>query len=362
MKFVDDKQVYHILQNLTNLEISFIEYSKSPKNYNDYKTYEEYFNNYIIKSQNLSRFYFPFALNSVKLPKHITDVGIITDGMNIISGYDFSAAKQFNFPNALRHKCNYYTLIYLTEGHGALHLDDQSFTLNAGDFYLVPSGVYYALETSLESICICLNLRNSFVAAEYKSIFQEHPMITSFIANSLAANHTMTYLALHTKENEAIRTFVLTIFAEYINQDKYSNSTMKSYLTLLFAAILRDENTTMDSSVKVSRHDQQYQQIVTYLKQNYQTASLSTLSEHIHFSKQYICKIVKEKTGDTFNSLLTGIRLNMVEQYLIDTNLTLDEISYLCGFATPSHLSRVFKNHHGVSPSVYKKEYALKHA
>lgn len=361
MKFVDNRQIYYILRNLTNLEISFMDYSKFPKDYNKYQTYEEFFNNYIIKSQNLSRFYFPLALNTANLPKNITDIGDITDRMNIVSGYDFSAAKLFNFPNALRHKCNYYTLIYIMEGDGTLNLDDRSFKMNTGDFYLIPSGVYYALETSLECICICLNLRNSFIASEYKNIFQEDPMITNFIGKSLAAEHTMTYLVLHTKDNESVKTLVLTIFAEYINQEKYSNNTMKNYLSLLFATILRDQNTTMESSVKVTRHDQQYQQIVNYLKQNYQTANLTALADHIHFSKQYICKIVKEKTGDTFNTLLIKIRLDMVEQYLLDTNLTLEDISYLCGFTAPSHLSSVFKNHYGMAPSVYKKEYAMKH-
>lgn len=360
MDLVDNGQVYNILQNLMNLEISFIEYSKSPKNYNNYQTYVEYFNSYMIKSQNLSRFYFPIALDSIKLPDHITDIGDITDSMNIITGFDFSIAKLFNFPYALRHKCNYYSLIYTMEGHGVLHLDDQSFDMKTGDFYLIPSGIHYALETSLETICICLNLRNSFVSSEYKNIFQEDPVIISFIAKSLATEHTMTYLALHTKENRTVKTLVLSIFSEYINQNKYSNNMMKNYLSLLFATILRDEHTTIDSSVKVTRHDQQYQQIVNYLKQNYQTATLTALAEHIHFSKQYICRIVKEKTGDTFNTLLIKIRLDMVEQYLIDTDLTLEDISYLCGFSAPSHLSKVFKNHYGMSPSAYKKEHSMK--
>lgn len=53
MKLIDGTQVYHILQNLNNLEISFMEYSRSQKNFLKYDTYLEFFDNYIIKSQNL---------------------------------------------------------------------------------------------------------------------------------------------------------------------------------------------------------------------------------------------------------------------------------------------------------------------
>lgn len=248
------------------------------------------------------------------------------------------------------------TLLYLMEGSGSLHLDDRSFDLQDGDFYLIPSGVYYAIETSLESICIFLNLRTSFIAAEYRSVFMEDPMLTGFLTQSLAAEQGMTWLALHTKENEAVRDLVLTLFAEYINQDKYCNHTMKHYLSLLFAAILRDGRTTVDSPAKTTRRDRQFQQIAAWLKQNYPTASLSALAEQIHFSKQYICRIVRKKTGGTFQALLLEIRLDMARQYLTDTALTLEEISCLCGFASSSHLSRVFRNRFGMPPSVYRKE------
>lgn len=58
MKLIDGTQVYHILQNLNNLEISFMEYSRSQKNFLKYDTYLEFFDNYIIKSQNLPDFIF----------------------------------------------------------------------------------------------------------------------------------------------------------------------------------------------------------------------------------------------------------------------------------------------------------------
>ena len=359
MKTLDIQQTRNILQNLTNLEISYMEYSKSPKDFVKYQNFLEYFNNYIIKSKNLFRFYFPAALSPETLPSQkISDLGEISEAINIVPGYDFSAVKQFNFPNALRHKCNYYTLVYLYEGSGQLILDENTFQMQAGDFYLVPPGVYYAIQPTLDSLCICMNLRQSFVAAEYKNIFHEDPLITRFITNSLAPEHTMTYLAIHTGESEMVQTLVLAIFTEYINQDKFSNATMKNMLSLMFALILRNDKTAMDASIKTTRLDQQYQQIIQYLKQNYQTADLSSLSEHIHFSKQYICKIVKEKTGDTFNTLLMNIRLEMVEQYLLESDLTLENIAYLCGFTAPSHLSKVFKNHYGMSPSSYRKEHA----
>ena len=57
----------------------------------------EYFNNYIIKSKKLYRFYFPADLTNETIPstKKISDLGEITDSMNILPGYDFSVVKYF---------------------------------------------------------------------------------------------------------------------------------------------------------------------------------------------------------------------------------------------------------------------------
>ena len=356
MAILDVRRVYNILQNLNNLEISYMEYSQQPRNFSEYQTYMDYFNNFVLRSKDLYRFYFPVPLSAKKLPKYISDIGDVTDVLSIMPGYDFSASKMFNFPGALRHRCNYYSLLYQMEGSGTLTLGNRQHELQAGDFYLVSPEIYYSLEIELEGLCICLNLRRSFIAAEYKSIALENPQLIRFIVDSLASDSSVQYAALHTCGGENINSLVLSIFAEYINQDEYSNISMRNYLSLLFAAILRSPDTRLESSAKVTRLDEQFHLIETYLKKNFQTANLTELSDTIHFSKQYICRIVKEKTGDTFNTLLIRTRLQMVVQYLLETDLPLEEIAYLCGFSAASHMSRTFKNEYGRTPSAYRSE------
>ena len=354
MTTLNANQVYNILQNLMNLEISYMEYSSEALDFSAYQTYMDYFNNYALRSKNLYRFYFPISLKSQSLPEHISDMGDVTDALNILSGYDFSVCKLFNFPAVLRHKCNYYTLMYQMEGNSKLNLDCGDFELNPGDFYLVPADVYYSIQASLEGLCICFNLRRTFISTEYNSFALGNPQLTRFLLDSLNSDDATQYVAIHTEGGEDINNLVLSIFAEYINQDEYSNVSMRSYLSLLFAEILRNPGTKIESSTKITHLDEQFHQIEMYLKKNYQTTNLTEISNTIHFSKQYICRIVKKKTGDTFNTLLIRTKLNMVAQYLVDTDLNLEEISWLCGFSAASHMSRAFKNEFGVTPSAYR--------
>ena len=356
MKLTAREQVYHILQNLNMLEISYLEYSRGEKNFVKYSTYIEYFNNYVIRSHNLSRFYFPFPQDpNIKIPQFVSDLEEITDHDMIFPGYDFSISKNFNFPSNVRHKCNYYTLICLVEGNAHLELDTESFDLKPGDFYLIPPSVYYSIASEQESICLFLDMRHSFVAAEYHDIFLEDATLTGFICQSLEPDSSMTYLAAHTCIPDLTKELLMDIYAEYINQDKYSSHVMKHYLSLLFTRILRDPGTQIESSAKVSRTDRHYQQLLDYLKQNYRTADLSSAASEINFSRQYVCRIVREKTGNTFNTLLKSIRLEMAAKYLTDTDLSLENIAWMCGFSAASHLSRVFKERYNCTPSAYRR-------
>lgn len=355
MEHVTREQIYHALRNLSLVEVSYTEYSHTKLDYEKYQTYFDYFNHHVLRSHNLSRFYFPIPLSrDAKIPKSVTDWGVISEKMTILPGFDMAVTKMFNFPDSTRHCCDYYTMIYLMEGSGRLDLDEGSFTLNPGDFYLIPAGVYYGATSVPESICVYFDLRRSFLSAEYKAIFQDDARLSDFFVESLKNESTMTYLAIHTDNSQIIRNRVLDVFAEYINQYKFCNAAMKNYLALLMTSILRNPNTAIDSSVAISHLEQQYRQVLEYLKQNYQTASLDEIAEQLHFSKQYICKIVKSASGKTFQTLLMEIRLQMVADYLRETALPMESIAELCGFSTAAHLSRSFKNAYGMPPSAYR--------
>ena len=48
-------------------------------------------------------------------------------------------------------------------------------------------------------------------------------------------------------------------------------------------------------------------------------------------------------------------RLNKAKEALINTDLSILDISYMVGFENPSHFSRIFKEHFGFSPSTIRQ-------
>ena len=71
-----------------------------------------------------------------------------------------------------------------------------------------------------------------------------------------------------------------------------------------------------------------------------------------------LSKQIAGMTGTTFSKLLSSIRVEKASDYLIYTDLTLDEIAGLCGFVDASHVSKHFAQRVGITPMQYRKIYS----
>jgi AraC-like DNA-binding protein len=70
-------------------------------------------------------------------------------------------------------------------------------------------------------------------------------------------------------------------------------------------------------------------------------------------------KIFKEYTGISPGQYHLSLRIRQAKELLINTNLSIKEISYRLGFESIFYFSRVFKSKTGINPTEYKNGPAL---
>ncbi|MBT5228719.1 MAG: AraC family transcriptional regulator [Methylococcales bacterium] len=61
-----------------------------------------------------------------------------------------------------------------------------------------------------------------------------------------------------------------------------------------------------------------------------------------------------QKEGTTLRAILNDLRHELADKYILDSNLNLNEISFLLGFSEFSSFSRAFKRWTGLSPRAYR--------
>ena len=86
---------------------------------------------------------------------------------------------------------------------------------------------------------------------------------------------------------------------------------------------------------------------------NNEQFSLSLLSDSIGISITHFNRKLKKLTGISGGKLIRAIRLNHAANLLSSHSMNIAEVAYEVGFKEPTHFTRSFKRHFGVSPSGY---------
>ena len=78
------------------------------------------------------------------------------------------------------------------------------------------------------------------------------------------------------------------------------------------------------------------------------------LVELAGFSAGHLCRTIRAHYGMTPTSFVIDLRLRHAEMLLATTSTSLTEISYRCGFSSPSYFSKSFRSSRGESPRDFR--------
>ncbi len=95
--------------------------------------------------------------------------------------------------------------------------------------------------------------------------------------------------------------------------------------------------------------------VLEYMNLHYKDAlSLDTLAEEAGVSRFHFVRLFKEKVGFTPHRYLVKIRMEAAAALLRDTDLSVKEIAFACGYQSAAHFSAAFQKYFSQSPRLYR--------
>lgn len=143
------------------------------------------------------------------------------------------------------------------------------------------------------------------------------------------------------------------IFDEIQKPDGYSNQII---LNLMFNSLLqigRHSQPMTEHMQAMNALDRIRQDIETHFDQ---PVILSDLAERADLSISHFCARFKELFGCGAIEYLIEQRMTQAAYYLYDRNLKIQDIAARVGYDDVFHFSKMFKKHHGISPSQLRKQ------
>ena len=95
--------------------------------------------------------------------------------------------------------------------------------------------------------------------------------------------------------------------------------------------------------------------VMMYLRENYdQQIDFSAVAERQAMSAPYLTRLFREHAGTTPSKYLFDYRMQMARKLLLDSQLSIKEISGRVGYSDPFHFSKSFKAAFGISPAQFR--------
>ena len=102
-------------------------------------------------------------------------------------------------------------------------------------------------------------------------------------------------------------------------------------------------------------YSQRLETVFTYMNHNFnRQISLRDVAETVNMSEVSFSRFIKKSTGQSFIDTLAEIRLGHVSRMLIDTDMTIAEIAFCCGFNNMANFNRIFKRKKGMPPHQFR--------
>lgn len=96
--------------------------------------------------------------------------------------------------------------------------------------------------------------------------------------------------------------------------------------------------------------------IIDYIYDHHnQKLTLSEVARQVYVSDDYLSKILKRYTGRGFEDFVGSVRTEMSIRLLLNTDKSITDIAYECGFSAPKYYNAAFEKNYGCRPVVYRR-------
>lgn len=112
------------------------------------------------------------------------------------------------------------------------------------------------------------------------------------------------------------------------------------------------------SNSVTSYNSRRVEKVIEFLNTQYdKKITLKEAAKIANMSEVSFSRFFKANTGISFIDNLIDIRLGQASRLLIDTNYSIKEIAYSCGFNNISNFNRLFKKKKNYAPKKFREDY-----
>jgi AraC-like DNA-binding protein len=106
-------------------------------------------------------------------------------------------------------------------------------------------------------------------------------------------------------------------------------------------------------------NSERIEKVYHFLKENYhRKIKIEEVAALLNMSVISLSRLIKQRTGKSFIEFLIEVRLGSATRRLIESNESITEICFDCGFNNISNFNRIFKKYQNCTPSEFRTSFS----
>jgi len=239
-----------------------------------------------------------------------------------------------------------FELTYIVKGNGYRIVGNSYESFSDGDLVLLGSNLPHTwsgkADGDVNSDAIVIQFSSEFISPFLE--FNESLLIKKMLENS--------FRGINFKYDEQLISKIIEL-----NETNGVNRILKliTILDILSKKQFKLIAPNTFHNVVSKKSEVRINKVCLFIQNNFQNKIyLTEVAALIYLTESNFCKFFKKATGKTYSDYLNEIRINEACRLLIQSDKTVSQISFECGFETLSYFNRVFLKKKEITPSVYR--------
>jgi len=264
------------------------------------------------------------------------------------------------FENPL-HNHDFVEFVYIAEGRGFHHIENDVHSVKKGDFCLIPIGVPHVFRPTgpnrsgqplvvyncLASVALLDRLR--------RSAFD--PAVASYISS--LGGPGFAYASGRDRDGTIERLF-LDLYREFSFPREGAADLLCSLLMRLIITVRRELEHAEGAAVGAAgRTPGDFAALLSYVERHAHVGlTLAELAAVARWSQRHLARMFRRHTGQTFHAYVQNVRMRQSCELLRSTDWKVSAVAAAVGYKDIDAFNGAFKRFTGVTPTKFRKEAA----
>ncbi|MEG2289051.1 MAG: helix-turn-helix domain-containing protein [Clostridium sp.] len=242
-------------------------------------------------------------------------------------------------------------ILYVIKGTINLYINTEKYVINENQIEIINIDEVHSIESDDPDNKVIIFQIDPYFFQKYYADIENMFFYTKSIAED----------SQYGEEYEDLRIFLSQILCETVQKQDNYDEEIESILVKLLYHLINNFNYLIYQKEELKDNKdqlQRYHSISKYIYNNYQSnITLKDISSNEYLSTHYLSREIKYATGYSFTDFLNLIRVEESIKLILDTDMTLSEISEEIGFSHTRYFNKHFKIHYKLTPLQFRKKY-----